>query len=171
MNSGKILIADIGNIPILKFTGDVRVLMSGALDNYFASLYGKPILDNMIVDMTETEGIDSTALGLLAKMSIQLRNRFNVRPTIVSTNPDITRVLRSMSFDLICNIVDKKLERVERVENKAVQKTEFDELAQTNDTEDTVRQKVIEAHQTLMALSEDNRIEFQDLVSALKANR
>jgi hypothetical protein len=30
---------------------------------------------------------------------------------------------------------------------------------------------VIEAHQTLMTLSEDNRIEFQDLVSALKASR
>jgi len=110
--------------------------------------------------MTETQGIDSTALGLLAKMSIQLRNRFNVRPTIISTNPDITRILKSMSIDLICEII----ETVDK------QETCFDELNPLQETEDSVRQKVIEAHQTLMNLSEDNRTEFQDLVSALKSD-
>jgi len=161
MNSGRILVANVNNIPILKFIGDVRVLMSGTLDNYFSTLYSKPILDRMVVDMTETQGIDSTALGLLAKMAIQLRNRFNVSPTIISTNPDITKILKSMSFDLICDIVEDANPR----------KADYDELSQVNDSEDHVRQKVIEAHQTLMTLSEDNRAEFQDLVSALKANR
>jgi len=161
MNSGRILVANVNNVPILKFIGDVRVLMSGTLDNYFSTLYSKAILDRMVVDMTETQGIDSTALGLLAKMAIQLRNRFNVSPTIVSTNPDITRVLKSMSFDRICDIV----------EEPASNKVSFNELDRVNDSEDAVRRKVIEAHQTLMTLSEDNRIEFQDLVSALKASR
>jgi len=161
MNSGKILVAKVNNVPILKFIGDVRVLMSGALENYFSSLYTSAILDRMIIDMTETEGIDSTALGLLAKMAIQLRNRFNVSPTIVSTNPDITRILKGMSFDLIFNIVDEPYNR----------EASFDELSRVDENEDEIRKKVIEAHQTLMALSEDNRIEFQDLVFALKADR
>jgi len=161
MNSGKILVAKVNNVPILKFIGDVRVLMSGALENYFSSLYTSAILDRMIIDMTETEGIDSTALGLLAKMAIQLRNRFNVSPTIVSTNPDITRILKGMSFDLIFNIVDEPYNR----------EASFDELCRVDENEDEIRKKVIEAHQTLMALSEDNRIEFQDLVFALKADR
>ncbi len=160
MNNGRILVATVNDVPILKFIGDVRVLMSSALDNYFNSLYNRAILDRMMVDMTETQGIDSTALGLLAKMSIQLRNRFNVRPTIISTNPDITRILKSMSIDLICEIIE------------TVDKQElcFDELNALQETEDSVRQKVIEAHQTLMNLSEDNRAEFQDLVSALKSD-
>ena len=160
MNNGRILVATVNDVPILKFIGDVRVLMSSALDNYFNSLYNRAILDRMMVDMTETQGIDSTALGLLAKMSIQLRNRFNVRPTIISTNPDITRILKSMSIDLICEII-------ETVDN---QETCFDELNPLQETEDSVRQKVIEAHQTLMSLSENNRAEFQDLVSALKSD-
>ena len=160
MNNGRILVATVNDVPILKFIGDVRVLMSSALDNYFNSLYNRAILDRMMVDMTETQGIDSTALGLLAKMSIQLRNRFNVRPTIISTNPDITRILKSMSIDLICEII----ETVEK------QETCFDELNPLQETEDSVRQKVIEAHQTLMSLSENNRAEFQDLVSALKSD-
>jgi len=160
MKNGRILVATVNDVPILKFIGDVRVLMSSALDNYFNSLYNRAILDRMMVDMTETQGIDSTALGLLAKMSIQLRNRFNVRPTIISTNPDITRILKSMSIDLICEII----ETVDK------QETCFDELNPLQETEDSVRQKVIEAHQTLMSLSENNRAEFQDLVSALKSD-
>ena len=161
MNKGRILVADVDNVPILKFVGDVRVLMGAALDTYFSSLYIKPILEKMIVDLTETQGIDSTALGLLAKMAIQLRNRFNVSPTIISTNSDITRILTSMSFDLICEIVEQPLNK----------DSKFDELCQLDENEDSLKQKVIEAHQTLMTLSDENRIEFQELVSALKAGR
>ncbi|MDC1529201.1 STAS domain-containing protein [Gammaproteobacteria bacterium] len=161
MSKGRILVADVDNVPILKFVGDVRVLMGGALDAYFSSLYKKPILDKMIVDLTETQVIDSTALGLLAKMAIQLRNRFNVSPTIISTNTDITRILTSMSFDLICDIVEEPLGK----------DGNFDELCQLDENEDSLKQKVIEAHQTLMTLSDENRIEFHELVSALKAGR
>ena len=161
MNNGRILVAELQNVPILKFVGDVRVIMGGALDNYCSSLYERGILDKMIVDMTETQGIDSTALGLLAKLAIQLRNRFNVSPTIVSTNKDITRILKGMSFDLISDIVDGPVTNA----------TNFDELSQLDENDEVVKQKVIEAHQTLMALSEENRIEFQDLVSALKSSR
>jgi anti-anti-sigma regulatory factor len=158
MSSGKILAAEYKHMALLKFVGDVRVLMSSTLDAYCSALYRRPILDAMLIDMTETRGIDSTALGLLAKMAIQLRNRFNVMPTIVSTNPDITRTLKSMSFDLIFNIVDRSL----------AQRQQFSELQQQQESEATVREKVLDAHLTLMTLSEQNRLEFQDLVHALK---
>jgi anti-anti-sigma regulatory factor len=160
MSTGKILAADYRHMAMLKFVGDVRVLMSSTLDAYCSGLYRRAILDAMLIDLTETRGIDSTALGLLAKMAIQLRNRFNVIPTVVSTNPDITRTLKSMSFDLIFNIVDRV--------QKAPKPEEYNELKQAKESEDTVREKVIDAHLTLMTLSEENRLEFQDLVQALK---
>lgn len=159
MSNGKILAADYRHMAMLKFVGDVRVLMSSTLDAYCSSLYRRPILDAMLIDMTETRGIDSTALGLLAKMAIQLRNRFNVIPTIISTNPDVTRTLKSMSFDLIFKIVDKVPPKTP---------DSYNELQQKKESEDTVREKVIDAHLTLMTLSEENRLEFQDLVQALK---
>ena len=161
MSNGKILAADYRHMAMLKFVGDVRVLMSSTLDAYCSGLYRRPILDAMLIDMTETRGIDSTALGLLAKMAIQLRNRFNVIPTIVSTNPDVTRTLKSMSFDLIFKIVDKAPPKVQPPDS-------YNELQQKKESEDTVREKVIDAHLTLMTLSEENRLEFQDLVQALK---
>ena len=158
MNNGKILAADYKHMAMLKFVGDVRVLMSSTLDNYSSNLYRRAVLDAMVVDLTETRGVDSTALGLLAKMAIQLRNRFNVIPTIVSTNPDITRILKSMSFDLIFNI----LESIPRAG------AHYHELKPQDESESSVREKVLDAHLTLMSLSEENRLEFQDLVQALK---
>jgi anti-anti-sigma regulatory factor len=158
MSSGKILAADYRHMAMLKFVGDVRVLMSSTLDNYCQGLYRRAILDAMVVDLSETTGIDSTALGLLAKMAIQLRNRFNVIPTVVSPNPDITRILRSMSFDLIFNIVGSRRDDA----------APYQELQQQKESEDSVREKVIDAHLTLMTLSEENRLEFQDLVQSLK---
>jgi anti-anti-sigma factor len=158
MKSGKILATEFNKIPVLKLAGDVRVLMSSTIDNYFTSLYNRAILEAMIVDLSETTGIDSTALGLLAKMAIQLRNRFNVKPSIISTNPDITKILKGMSFDIIFDIVEEPLE----------QEVKFGELNHINELENVIKQKVIVAHQALMALSEENKLEFQDLVSALK---
>ena len=160
MNSGKILAAEFNYMPVLKLVGDVRVLMSSTIDNYFSSLYSKAILEAMIVDLTETTGIDSTALGLLAKMAIQLRNRFNVKPSIISTNPDITKILKGMSFDIIFDIVEEPL----------CAEANFGELIHISEPEDVIKQKVIVAHQALMTLSDDNKLEFQDLVSALKNN-
>jgi anti-anti-sigma factor len=160
MNSGKILAAEHDQIPVLKLVGDVRVLMSSTIENFFQTIYSKAILDAMIVDLSETKGIDSTALGLLAKMAIQLRNRFNVKPSIISTNKNITRILKGMSFDIIFDIVEEPLS------NDA----EFGELSLVSEPEDVIKRKVIIAHQALMTLSEENRIEFQDLVTALKRN-
>lgn len=158
MSSGKILAADYKHMAMLKFVGDVRVLMSSTLDNYSQSLYRRGTLDAMVVDLSETKGIDSTALGLLAKLAIQLRNRFNVTPTIVSPNPDITHILRSMNFDVIFKIVDTYVSGT----------THYQEINQQQESEDTVREKVLDAHLTLMTLSEENRLEFQDLVQSLK---
>jgi len=158
MSNGKILAADYKHMAMLKFVGDVRVLMSSTLDAYCQGLYRRAVLDAMVVDLSETTGVDSTALGLLAKMAIQLRNRFNVVPTVYSPQADITRILRSMSFDVIFDIEEKPLQ-----ENPA-----YHELKQQKETESTVREKVIDAHLTLMTLSEENRLEFQDLVQTLK---
>ena len=159
VSTGKILAADYKHMAMLKLIGDVRVVMSSTLDNYCNSLYRRGVLEAMLIDMSETKGIDSTALGLLAKMAIQLRNRFNVMPTIYSPNADISRILDSMSFDVIFNIIKSAPRRPA---------TQYSELQVQTESEATVREKVIDAHLTLMALSEENRLEFQDLVQALR---
>jgi hypothetical protein len=78
---------------------------------------------------------------------------------LISTNPDITRLLRAMGFADVFQIVERAIESTE----------EFGELAPCECDEEELRQRVLEAHRVLMALNEDNREAFKDLVEALEA--
>ncbi len=65
-------------------------------------------------------------------MAIQLhRNRFNVKPSIISTNPDITKILKGMSFDIIFDIVEDPLE----------EEIKFGELKHISEPENVIKQK------------------------------
>jgi histidyl-tRNA synthetase len=113
----------------------------------------------VVVDLSRTDNIDSTSLGLLAKLSIQTERRFSFRPTLISTRRDITRILLSMGFDEVFDLVEEPLEHHEQLA----------ELPELVASDDDVRQRVLEAHRTLMSMNEANRETFHDLVAALEA--
>jgi len=98
MEAGRILVGEHDGVYLLKFVGDVRVTLCATMDGFLHELLERDDFRSVLVDLTETDGIDSTALGLLAKLSLETQRRFGVVPTLVSTRPDITRVLRAMGF-------------------------------------------------------------------------
>jgi hypothetical protein len=83
-----------------------------------------------------------------------------VVPTVVSTRPDITRLLVSMGLDDVLQIITEPLEH----------KEQLGELERKHASEEDLRQRVIEAHQALMSLNESNREAFKDLVSTLEGS-
>jgi anti-anti-sigma factor len=158
MDTGRILVGAHDGVYVLKFTGDVRVTLCATMDALLRSLLGRDDFRSVLVDLTETEGIDSTSLGLLAKLSLETQRRFSLVPTLVSTNPDITRVLRTMGFDDVFHIVEEPLTEV----------GQLGELPTLEADEEDVRQRVLDAHRVLMELNEHNRESFRDLVTALE---
>ncbi|MDZ7825648.1 MAG: STAS domain-containing protein [Gammaproteobacteria bacterium] len=160
MTQGRILVGDHDGIYVLKFTGDVRVTLCATMDGFLRSLISRDDFRSVLVDLSETEGIDSTSLGLLAKLSLETQRRFELVPTLVSTNPDITRILRTMGFDDIFHIVESPLTEI----------GQLGELPTLETDEEDVRQRVLDAHRTLMDLNEQNRESFRDLVSALETD-
>ncbi|MGE0624896.1 MAG: STAS domain-containing protein [Pseudomonadales bacterium] len=156
---GRILVGSHDGVYVIVFEGDVRLTLCTTVDHYLEKMFQDPSFKSVIVDLSRTDNIDSTSLGLLAKLSIQAEKRFSFRPTLVSTRPDITRVLRSMGFDEVFSIVETALEHKEQLA----------ELPCIAASEDDVRQRVIDAHRTLMSMNEANRESFHDLVAALEA--
>ena len=112
----------------------------------------------IIIDLTETQSIDSTTLGLLAKLSILSRQKIGPLPTLVTTNPDITRLLHRWASSGVQY----------RRSSDSVPEC-LSDLPPQDQSEDVVRDKVLEAHRILMGLNESNREAFHDLVSALGA--
>lgn len=156
---GRILIGDHDGVYVLLFQGDVRLTLCTAVDAFLDRMFGDDDFRSVVVDLAETDSIDSTSLGLLAKLSIQAGRRFGYQPTMVSTRPDITRILVSMGLDDVFNLVEEPLEHGEQL----------GELVCCAATEDEVRARVLEAHRILMDMNETNRLAFQDLVATLEA--
>lgn len=155
---GRILVGSHDGVYVIVFEGDVRLTLCTTVDTYLEKMFNDPAFSSVVVDLSKTENIDSTSLGLLAKLSIQADKRFNFRPTLISTRPDITKILLSMGFDGVFNIVETPL----------VHKDQLAELPRLAATEDDVRQRVLDAHRTLMSMNDANREAFHDLVAALE---
>ena len=158
MTGYKILQAEKQGIYLLKFIGEIRLSLCSTLDNLVESITQDPAFKTVVIDLTETEIIDSTTLGLLAKIAMAAAERSHFLPTLISTNPDVTRIVISMGFDRIFIIVKEPASRIE----------ELEEIPVLRASEQQVREKVLDAHKVLMGLNSKNREEFKNLVRALE---
>ncbi|MDX5297679.1 MAG: STAS domain-containing protein [Gammaproteobacteria bacterium] len=158
MSSYKILLAEQQGIYMLKFIGEIRLNLCSTLDNLIDTMIGNPEFKTVIIDLTETDIIDSTTLGLLAKIAIAANKRSAFLPTLISTNPDVTRIVLSMGFEKIFILVREPATRIEQLEEIPVLKA----------SEQQVRDKVLDAHRVLMSMNSKNQEEFKNLVRALE---
>ena len=110
------------------------------------------------MDVTEATGLDSTTLGMLAKLAISTEAQFGFKPAIFSCDPSIDRLLEAMGFSQLFEV------RSERCDVDCCR-----DLPARNASEDEVRLKVIEAHRTLMGLNDANHAAFKSLVMTLEA--
>ncbi len=158
MSAGKIQFAEQDGVFVLKFAGEVRLTLCSALDATIDSIFAAEHFVAIVIDLTEATSVDSTTLGLLAKLSILSRHKSGLLPTLVTTNPDIDRLLESMGFEQVFNIVGAPVRCPDCL----------CDLPPQDVSESTVRRTVIEAHRILMDLNERNRDAFCDLVTALE---
>jgi anti-anti-sigma factor len=161
MLSGRILYAVHDGPYVIKFAGDVRVPLCASLEGFLDRMFGDAELSAVLIDLTETVAIDSTALGLIAKIAVFLRQRLDKKPVILSTNPDVNRILGSMGFDRVFLILEKA---------PAPEGT-LDELPFNEPSQQELTRHVIEAHRVLMSLNEQNKATFRDLVAALECEQ
>lgn len=158
MGTAKVEVADRDGAFVIKLCGDVRLNYCTVLDDFFERMFGSRDFKSVLIDMRDTENADSTTLGLLAKLAIRAKQDFNFIPVILSTNPSVSRVLQSMSFDKVFHICDEPLGSEQDLE----------ELPLCQCSEDSAKKKVLEAHRCLMGLSKKNQVEFRELVSNLE---
>lgn len=158
MSQCKVLQADCSGVYILKLVGEVRLNACSTIDAAIDRISENPNFRSLVVDLTETDHLDSTTLGMLAKLAVKAKAKSHFLPSIVSTNPDVTRIVESMGFESVFLITDVPIESEEAL----------DELDQRPFEEEEMRQTVLNAHRILMDINENNRDKFRDLVDALE---
>ncbi|KAA0875277.1 STAS domain-containing protein [Nitrincola tapanii] len=158
MSDGEIFYACQDGHYVLKFMGDVRLTLCSTIDKHLEYFLAREDIQDTLVDLTETQNIDSTSLGLVAKLAIKCAERGMPKPTLVSTNPDITQILLAMGFDRVFLLLDFLPTSL-----KDLQEVPF-----VQESENEMRLRIIQAHKVLIDLNESNRSAFRDLIETLE---
>jgi anti-anti-sigma factor len=158
MEQGTICFARTGNVVILKLTGKVRYQMGASLDDYLDHLFARGDFEDILIDLTETRMIDSTCLGLLARIANYTHDRFGRKSPIFYLHDDIDRILKGVGFPAVFNIIHGNPKIAAEMESIAVCDENRDELAKT----------LYNSHRILCDLNEKNRAAFQNILDVLR---
>lgn len=154
---GRVLVAEHKGAYVVKLLGDVRLTLSSTIDQCVERMFASVSCQSVIIDLTETEGLDSTTLGMLAKMALFVRKQLHLRPIAVTSNESIIHLPNSMGFERIMDI--QRTCEVQAVADCELQAAELDEKQ--------AKEKVLQAHQILMTLNQKNKETFKELVDSL----
>ncbi|MEX1032733.1 MAG: STAS domain-containing protein [Cellvibrionaceae bacterium] len=158
MQPGQILVADHNHTHVIKMVGDVRLTLCVSFDKFIDSIFHGNGSCGIVFDLTEASAIDSTTLGLMAKIAILSRERCDLVPVVFSTNPSVDRLLETMGFDDIFEIVHEQHQCAAPCRH----------LKAADLDEQRAKERILEAHHILMELNESNRETFRDLVNTLE---
>lgn len=111
-----------------------------------------------VVDLTEAEYIDSTNLGLLAKLYSISQELSGLSPMVISTQKSINEVLSSIGFHRIFNIV----------ESWDSIPSHLEEMPLKEHSRAQLHQVMLQSHQDLAKLNRKNRELFKDVINFLE---
>jgi anti-anti-sigma factor len=160
MLPGKILFAEHEGAFIIKLVGDVRLTLCTSFDAFLDKMFSHPRFLSVVVDLNDAEGIDSTTLGILAKLAIAANKRSKYSPVLFCNKDDILRIITSMGLDEIYDVRQGASQLCGAVS----------EVPAQSEPEEAMRQRIICAHKVLMELRSENRLQFQELIKALESS-
>ena len=158
MQAGVVQSALEGKHFYLRLIGDVRLPWCVTLENFCQASIAENDIDAFSIDLTQAANLDSTTLGILAKVALIARKSLNIKPQLHCTDDNIYRLLWSMGFEHI----------VEFLREPVTQLPKYTEVEFVNCDEEAVRTSVISAHEELMDIDNRNVGKFKELVDNLK---
>ena len=158
MTNGSARYANDAGIWILQLAGDVRHPLAPALNALLDQAFEDTALTHFVIDLSAAEAIDSTCLGILARIANHLPGSRHGRPVIIAPDADIAALLYVVCFDRLFHLVTESTvdpQRLEPVETRTTDEQEMLEL-------------ILDAHSRLCAIDTETHAVFQDVVTALE---
>lgn len=155
---GQISVASDAGTYAIRMTGDVRMVLCLSFDKFIRAMFEDPQFDSVVFDLSLAEAVDSTTLGLMAKIALQCRKVGVPRPVLVVTAAGMVRLLETMGFEEIFVITRSIGQGLDYAEC----------LNCEGGSEEIFKQRVIDAHKVLMSLNEHNHQAFRELVETLE---
>ncbi len=155
----KALFAWHGDTCVLKLKGIVRFTDCPSIDKFIKTALEKSNDSRILVDLSDTELLDSTALGMIAQIAIHAKENNLEKPTLIIDGKDMMTLFKSVCFEKVFAIVQP---------NNDGNGVDFNNLDPEQVTDESqLASQVQDSHQNLMQLSYDNRLSFQEVMEAL----
>jgi anti-anti-sigma factor len=146
---------------ILRLSGDVRHPLAPSLNALLDRAFEDTALAHFVIDLSAAEAIDSTTLGILARIANHFSEHGLGIPVIISPNADVTAMLCVACFDRLFLIVTET----------AIDREHLEPVAALPADESEMLTLVLEAHRRLCSIDEQTRAVFHDVVAALEAEQ
>ncbi len=159
MSDGHIYVAEYEGVYVIRLVGEVRLTLCVSFDQFIESLFADESARAIVFDLREALTIDSTTLGLMAKISIGSSERGFEKPVVVTNSESMVKLLVSMGFEDIFVMTQ---------ESEIPSASGERPLVELVSSEDKVKQTVLEAHEILMELNHPNKMKFHELVETLQ---
>jgi anti-anti-sigma regulatory factor len=158
MSDGQARVARANGYWFLKLGGDLRHPLGPALNALLDRAFAGPDYAGFLIDLSDAENIDSTCLGILARIGIRAQQTGAARPSILGAGADLREVLEAVCFDRIFTLA--------AADGTVAQGQEpLPELAAE---EGPLLALVLEAHRRLCDLDARNQDAFRDLIEVLE---
>lgn len=142
----------------LKLSGHLSYSACGPLSDLISVIRDDKSCQGVMLDLREALMIDSTHLGLVARLAIESKEKRSQQLTILSNEHIVTQALKQTGLQLLAVILDAPTGGVPPSES----------VKSLPDSERDVVEVMLEAHQTLLGVSDENRATFQDVVEMLE---
>jgi anti-anti-sigma factor len=158
MTNGSARYANDAGTWILQLAGDVRHPLAPALNALLDRAFEDTALVHYLIDLSATEAIDSTCLGILARIANHLSGSEHGRPVIIAPSADIAALLHVVCFDRLFHLVTES----------PIDSQQLGQLETRTADEHEMLALILDAHRRLCAIDTQTHAVFQDVVTALE---
>jgi anti-anti-sigma factor len=160
MADGKILYFQDKEQCYFKFIGEIRHTLCPGFDAALKRAFNDIDITIFFIDLKSATYLDSTSLGLIAKIARFTYAHKFPKPIIFSTNENVNIILHSMGFEEIFRIIHQETPDIQQM--TVLESTELG-IEQT-------REMILEAHRILVDMNDKNRNVFQNVVELLSTH-
>jgi anti-anti-sigma factor len=168
MPEGHVTHAEKQGVHILRYFGKVNFILAPGIQRFVDHLIDDGSISGMVFDLTCAQSLDSTNLGLMARVNERLLGAGAANSVIISGNEDIDVVLRSMGFDQTFDMVPSGGPKAGDLSVAVAPELSADSIKTDAPSANDLRQTMLEAHRALVRLSDAGRLEFEPVVQCLE---
>ncbi len=160
MNDAEYLIAERSGRIFIKIVGNARYTNSAEFGNFVLNdLLKKSHSEEVLLDLSETKFMDSTVMGLIARLAGYSISKFQAKLKVKSQNKVINDLLYNTGFNDYILIIDD------------IDEQNYKGLNCSDNHDNSLEKLILEAHKALSEMNEINRKEFKTVIEMLSKSQ